>query len=76
MTHVPTTVIRELGMNVAHCNHGFEYLMVDKEEIIVEKSQVGFLYTDDVGLIESNEHDMLRICIVFIYLFILFESYT
>ena len=45
-------------MNVAHCKHGFKYLMVDRDGLIVEKSQVGFLYADDVCLIASNECDI------------------
>ena len=50
---------RELGMNVAQCKHGFKYLMVDRDGLIVEKSQaVFFLYADDVCLIASNEQDM------------------
>ena len=51
--------VRELGMNVAQCKHGFK-LMVDMDGLIVEKSQAGFLYTDDVCLIASNEHDLQR----------------
>ena len=31
-------------MNVVHCNHGFKYLMVDKDGVLVEKKHVGFLY--------------------------------
>ena len=50
--------IRELGMNVAHCKHGFKYLMVDSDGLIVEKSQAGFLYADDVCLIASNEQKL------------------
>ena len=51
--------VRELGMNVAQCKHGFKYLMVDRDGLIVEKSQAGFLY--DVCLIASNEQDLQRI---------------
>ena len=53
--------VRELGMHVARCKHGFKYLMVDRDGLIVEKSQVDFLYADDVCLIASNEQDMQRI---------------
>ena len=48
-------------MNVARCKHGFKYLMVDRDGLLVEKSQTGFLYADDVCLIASNEQDMHRI---------------
>ena len=48
-------------MNVAHCKHGFKYLMVDRDGLIVEKSQAGFLYAHNVCLIASNEQDMQRI---------------
>ena len=47
--------VREWGMKVAQCKHGFMYLMVDRDGMIAEKSQVGFLYADDVCLIASNE---------------------
>ena len=53
--------VRELGMNVAHCKHGFKYLIVDRDGLIVEKSKAGFLYADDVCLIASNEQDLQRI---------------
>ena len=46
---------RELGMKVAHCKQGFKYLMVNKDGVIEEKSQAGFLYADDVCLMASNE---------------------
>ena len=36
--------VRELSMNVAHCKHGFKYLMVDKDGMIGEKSQAGYIY--------------------------------
>ena len=48
-------------MKVAQCKHGFKYLMVDMDGMIVEKSQAGFLYADDVCLIASNEQDLQRI---------------
>ena len=51
-------IIRELGINVAHC---FKYLMVDSDGMIMEKSQAGFLYVDDVRLIASNKQDLQRI---------------
>ena len=35
--------------------------MVDKDGLIVEKSQAGFLYADDVCLLASNEQDLQRI---------------
>ena len=53
--------VRELGMNVARCKHGFKYLMVDRDGLIVEKSRAGILYADDVCLIASNEQDLQRI---------------
>ena len=46
--------VRELGINVAHCKHGFKYLMVYRDGLIVEKKQAGFLYAVDVCLIASN----------------------
>ena len=42
-------------MNVAQCKHGFKYLMVDRDGLIVEKSQAGFLYANDVCLIASKK---------------------
>ena len=53
--------VRELGMKVAQCKHGFKHLMVDRDGMTVEKSQAGFLYADDVCLIVSNEQDLQRI---------------
>ena len=53
--------VRELGMNVAQFKHGFEYLMVDRDRLIVEKNQDGFLYADGVCLIASNEQVLQRI---------------
>ena len=35
--------------------------MVDRDGLIVEKSQAGFLYADDVCLITSNELGMQRL---------------
>ena len=65
MSPVSITVyiyVRELGMKVAQCKHGFKYLMVDRDGMVVEKkSQAGFLYADDVCLIASNEQDLQRI---------------
>ena len=49
--------VRQLGMNVAHCKHGFRYLMVKKDEVNVGESQAGFLYADDVYPIASNEEE-------------------
>ena len=43
----------ELGMNVAHCKYGLKYLMVDRDGLIVEKSQAVFLYTE-FGYKEGN----------------------
>ena len=53
--------VRELGMKVAQCKHVFQYLMVDREGMTVEKSQPGFLYAEDVCLIASNAQDLQRI---------------
>ena len=53
--------VRELAVKVAQCKHGFKYLIVDRDEMTVEKSQAGFLYADDVCLIASNEQDLQRI---------------
>ena len=55
------TTSRELGMNLTRCEHGFKYLMVDRDGLMVEKSQAGVLYADDVCLIASNEQDLQRI---------------
>ena len=30
--------VRELGMKVAQCKHGFKYLMVDSDGMTVDKS--------------------------------------
>ena len=53
--------VRELGMKVAQCKHGFKYLIVDRDGMTVEKSQAGFLYADDVCVIASNEQDLQMI---------------
>ena len=42
--------VRELGMKVAQCRQGFKYLMVNKDGVIEEKSQAGFLYADNMSL--------------------------
>ena len=34
--------VRDLGMKVAQCKHGFKYLMVDRDGMIVEESQAVF----------------------------------
>ena len=49
---------------MAQCKHGFKYLMVDRDGLVVEKSQSGFLYAVDVCLIASNEQDLQMILIV------------
>ena len=36
-------------------------MMVDRDGLIVEKSQASFLYADDVCLIASNEQGLQRI---------------
>ena len=46
--------VRELSMKVAPCKQGFKYFMINKEGVIEEKSQAGFLYADDVCLMASN----------------------
>ena len=53
--------VRELGMTATQCKHGFKYLMVVRDGLIVEKSQAGFLYSDDLCLIASKEQDLQRI---------------
>ena len=50
--------VRDLGVKLAQCKHGFKYLMVNKVGVIEEKSQAGFLYTDDVCLMASNEQHL------------------
>ena len=42
-------------MKAAQRKQGFKYLMVNKDGVIEEKSQAGFLYADDVCLMASNE---------------------
>ena len=46
--------VRELGMKVAQCKQGFKYLMVNKDGVL-EKSQAGILYADDMCRMKSNE---------------------
>ena len=58
--------VRALGMYVAHCKHCCKYLMVEKDGVIADKCQSGFLYTDVVCLIARNEQDMQRILIVYV----------
>ena len=53
--------VRELGMKVVQCKHGFKYLMVDRDGLSVEKSQAGFLYANDLCLIASIEQDLQSI---------------
>ena len=48
-------------MSVAECKHGHKYVMVDRDGFIVEKSQAGVLYADEVCLVASNEQDLQRI---------------
>ena len=50
--------VRELGMKISQCKHGFKYLMVNKDGLIEEKSQAGFLYADDVYLMAINEQHL------------------
>ena len=35
--------IRELGLDVARCKHGFKYLMVDRDVLIMEKVRLFFV---------------------------------
>ena len=53
--------VRELGMKLAKCKQGFKYLMVNKDGVIEEKSQAGFLYADDVCIMASNEQHLQTI---------------
>ena len=53
--------VRELGMKLAQCKQGFKYLMVNKDGVIEEKSQAGFLYADDVCIMASNEQHLQTI---------------
>ena len=48
-------------MKVAQCRQGFKYVMVNKDRGIEENGLAGFLYADDVCLMESNEQDMQTI---------------
>ena len=53
--------VRELGMKLTPCIQGFKYLMVNKDGVIEEKSQAGFLYADDVCIMASNEQHLQTI---------------
>ena len=53
--------VRELGMKLAQCKQGFKYLMVNKDGVIKEKTQAGFLYADDVCIMASNEQHLQTI---------------
>ena len=48
-------------MKVAQCKQGFNYLIVNKDGVIEEKSQARFLYADDVCLMTSNEQHLQTI---------------
>ena len=53
--------VRGLGTKVAQCKQGLKYLMVNKDGVIEETSQAGFLYADDVCLMASNEQHLQTI---------------
>ena len=53
--------VRELVMKLAQCKQGFKYLMLNKDGVIEEKSQAGFLYADDVCLMASKEQHLQTI---------------
>ena len=48
-------------MKVAQCKQGFKYLIMNKDGVIEEKSQAGFMYADDVCLMTSNEQQLQNI---------------
>ena len=48
-------------MKLAQCKQGFKYLMVNRDGVIEEKSQAGFLYADDVCIMASNEQHLQTI---------------
>ena len=48
-------------MKLAQCKQGLKYLMVNRDGVIEEKSQAGFLYADDVCIMASNEQHLLTI---------------
>ena len=48
-------------MKVAQCKQGFKYLIVNKDEVIEEKCQTGFLYADDVCRMAINEQHLQTI---------------
>ena len=41
--------------NIAACKQGFKYMFVNNDGAIEQKSQVGFLYADDVCQTASND---------------------
>ena len=51
-------------MNVVHCKHGFKYLMVGGDGLIVEKKQAGVLYGDGVCLTEAMNKTCKGILII------------
>ena len=48
-------------MKITHCKQGSRYLMVNKDGVIEEKSQAGFLFADDVCLMANNEQHLQTI---------------
>ena len=51
--------VRELGMKIlSACKQCFKCIVVNKDGVIEKKSQAGFLHTDDVCLMASNEQDL------------------
>ena len=43
-------------MKVSACKQGFNYMVVNTDGLIEEKSKAGFLFADDVCLMAINEH--------------------
>ena len=48
-------------MKISASKQGFKHMVVNKDGVIEKKSQAGFLYADDVCLLESNEKDLQMI---------------
>ena len=48
-------------MKLAQCKQGLKHVMVNKDGVIEEKSQDGFLYADDVCIMASNEQHLQTI---------------
>ena len=43
---------------ICNCAHGVKYAVVEKDGVMDCKNQAELLYTDDVRMMASSEHDM------------------